>query len=259
MKKQELRTQQLLKIISQNGIIKITDLAESLNVSEMTIRRDVTSLQKNGLVSLFHGAAVLNPDSSAIKNGDKYYVSKQNEVDREVKMRIAQKAVSLIEPKDNIILDVGSTAYYMARALPHDIPLTVICYSVNTLIELYERENCDIIFAGGYFHRNALMFESNEGIDLLKKHRANKGFIGATGINDKMGITSSNSYETDIKRAAMKSSFSKILIVDSSKFGKVTTSYFADIDEFDILITDDGIQNKYKDLIQEKGLTLYTV
>lgn len=259
MSKSTVRLNSIMQTLKEHGLMKISFLAKQLNVSEMTIRRDLKELELGNVVSVLRGTAVLNFNKFNLNGTDQYFISNQKQQYSDIKIKIAKKAVLMLEPNDNIIIDVGSTAYFFARELPEDIPLTVICYSANVLFELLKKENCKIIFTGGYFHRNTLMCESAEGVNFLKKHRANKGFIGATGINEKLGITCSNNYESDVKQAAIKSSLKKILLADSRKFDRISTTYFADLSEFDILITDKNISLKSKKILERKNVELIMV
>jgi len=256
MKKQKLRVNQILSILNDRQIATTSELATLCSVSDVTIRRDLHAMEQERLVNVVHGAVSLNIETAKLKMSDKYFITQQAEHNRREKLAIGEAAMALIEPNDTIIIDVGTTPYFLARAIPHDFPVTIICYSLNTFIELHDRENCNVIFAGGYFHQNSLICESNEGIDLVRRLRAKKAFMGATGINDKMGVTSSNYNEQRIKQASIASSLERILLVDSSKFGVVKAAYFADIEDFNTIVTDAGVSEEYERLIAEKGVRL---
>ena len=105
------------------------------------------------------------------------------------KARIAQKAVSLLEPNDVVAIDSGSTMEHFSQNLPTDMHLTVLTYSMNTLRQLSERPNCDVICCGGYLYPNTQMFYSSEGISLIKRTCINKAFIAAAGISGKQNVT----------------------------------------------------------------------
>jgi len=103
------------------------------------------------------------------------------------------------------------------------------------------------------------MFESAVGVQLINENRANKAFISAGGISEKLGITTPFRYEVKTKRAAIETSQTKILIVDSSKFGKIEGAYFAELNEFDVIITDRAVESYYADLIRDTGIELHLV
>jgi DeoR family deoxyribose operon repressor len=103
------------------------------------------------------------------------------------------------------------------------------------------------------------MFESAEGVQLINKNRANKAFISAGGISEKLGIMTPFRYEVNTKRAAIETSQTRILMVDSSKFGKIEGAYFAEINEFDVIITDKAVDTYYADLIRASDIELHLV
>jgi len=203
-----------------------------------------------------HGAAVLNPLNRPDTESDTYILDKQEVINREKKMRIGKKAVSLIDPEDIIIIDTGSTTDCLAQALPYDLSISVLCFALNILTAVNKRKNYRINFAGGELYRDTLMFESQEGINLIKRYRANKAFISASGINLKLGVTCSTQYETETKQACINSALENILLVDSSKFGKIKPGYFADIKDFDVIVTDEGIPDEYREYIKDLGIKL---
>jgi len=214
----------------------IQELADNLNVSHMTIRRDLSALADNDAIKLIHGGVVLHDEDQEHK--DRYSISSARINMYEAKKRIARKAVSLIEHDDIIIIDAGSTGELIASYLPEDIPLTVICYALNIATIISNKPNCNLIVTGGYYHQSSMVLESNEGLALLKQNRANKTFITASGVSVNLGVTCSNFFERTTKQAALNSANTRILVADSSKFGMIKTGHFADIADFNIIITD---------------------
>ena len=247
---------EIVRLLSIGGMQRVADLAQRTGVSEVTIRRDLRRLEDEGLVFLAHGAASINPGSDNLRIGDNYFITQQQTVHQREKMAIGKTAATLVEPNDTLVIDSGTTPYCLARVLPANYDLTVICVSLNVFIELHDRSDVRLIFTGGYYHRNSLMCESEEGIAMIKRHRAAKAFLGATGIHEKMGVTSSNPWEQKTKRAIMESSLTNVLLVDSDKFRVVQTSYFADLHEFDIVISDSSIPKRYAGHIANSGAKL---
>jgi hypothetical protein len=105
-----------------------------------------------------------------------------------------------------VIVDSGSTTESLVNAIPDGLPLTLICFSLNILVAAHRNKECRIVFAGGELHENTLMFESPEGAQLIRRSRANKAFLSASGVNDRLGVTCANSYEVETKKAAIASS-----------------------------------------------------
>ncbi len=237
-------------------MVNIRELTKKFDVSEMTIRRDLSLLANENLVDLIPGGAILKRPRD---NESRYLVTNEESVRTIEKLKIGQRAVSLIEPNETIILDIGTTTEYLAKYLREDAPITVLCYTLNTLVEVYKKKNCSIIFAGGYFHPQTMTFESAEGIELIRRTRADKAFVSAAGIHNELGVTTVYPHELQAKKAILSSAKSRILVVDSSKFGQTKSVYFADLSSFQTVITDTGIPEDYARFIRDLGVELLLV
>ncbi len=234
------KTERLEKIIDyakQHKSATILELANMLDVSHMTIRRDIVTLVEKNTIKVIHGGVIYQEDNHAAT----YQMTSARTNMFDAKQRIAKKAVTLIEPDDIIIIDAGSTGELIASFLPEGFPITVVCYALNIATIVASRPNCSLIVTGGYYHESSMILESKEGLDLLKQNRANKAFITASGVSDSLGITCSNFFERATKHAALQTSHKGILVADSSKFGLIKTGHFADIDDFDVVITDSDL------------------
>ncbi len=261
----ERRLTTIIDILKVHNASTIKELAERLEVSEMTIRRDLSLLAEDNIVKLIHGGVIFNKTSidtlnlTAEAEAGNYHLPSEENRKVEEKRKIARKAASLIQPDDVIIIDSGSTTEFIGEYLSPSIPVTIICFSLNILLSVYRKRNCKLIFAGGYFHENTSMFESPEGVELIRRNRATKAFLSARGVSDKLGITSASPYEIDTKKAIMSSSLEKILLVDSSKFDKVSPAHYANLPELTAIITDNGIPESYRNLCKRLGIQLNIV
>lgn len=196
------------------------------------------------------------PEKNTETGAGEYYLPMGEDHCIEEKRRINAFAASLLRPGDVIVLDSGTTAGMLPDMIPDDLPLTVICYSYYIVSRLCDKPNVRLILAGGYYHRNTKVFSSEEGISFMRQLRAHKVFLCASGIHADMGLTCTDQYIGDMKRAAISMSLEKILIADSSKFGRVDPGYFASIEDMDRIITDTGISEEWADLIRDKGVRL---
>ena len=270
----------ILQKMKEDPFVSIAELAEIFSVSQMTIRRDLQYIEKNELggrekrtsggrepsgntAPAFSGTVSASLASYLSGTGDsgqiprREYTYDYEEVHCvEEKKRINAFAVSLLRPGDVIVLDSGTTAGMMPEMIPDDLPLTVICYSYYIVSKLCDKPNIRLILAGGYYHRNTRIFSSEEGIRFMKRLRAQKVFLCASGIHADMGLTCTDQYIGDLKKAAISMSLEKILITDSTKFGKVDPGFFAAIEDMDRIITDSGISEEWTDLIRAKRIQL---
>ena len=253
------RIKHILNLLRAKNAVSIKELTKLLDVSEMTIRRDLSLLSDDNIIELISGGAILRSENGAEMDGENYFISHEETKRTREKVKIAKKAAAMIEPNDTIIIDVGSTTEYIPKFIREDFLVTILCYALNVLVDIYRKKNCRPIFAGGYFHENTLMFESSDGINLIRKIRADKAFISAAGVSDTLGVTCANPYEIETKKTVLQSAKTKILLADSSKFGKVKIAHFADLQEFDIVITDSDISEEYVQIIRKLGIELHVV
>lgn len=247
------RVSQLL--IVRNGI-SVRELSEILEVSEITVRRDLKCLEEQGKVTLINGVAIAPPSSGNTNVLPEYNLEYEYLHFSDQKSRIAKKAAALISPNDVIAIDTGSTCAYLSHCLPNDYHLTVLTYCMNTLLQLSQHHNYDVICAGGYLYPNTRMFYSPEGIRLINRTCVNKAFISASGISGKLNVTCVAPHEMNAKTALMESSQTKILLLDSSKFNRICPTTFAYLSDFDTIITDDGLSVDWKEHIEELGINL---
>lgn len=262
MEKKRQRLSKIVDILRSQDTMTVRELSERLEVSLMTVRRDLDELQAEGIVERSYGKAVLcrNAPHSLYENIENIYslTWASGSMD-EQKSRIAQYAASLIEPGEVIILDNGSTTDRIADHIPYGIDLTVACYNLNILVKLANRDKMNIIFAGGYFHPSDQMFESAENINFLGTIRAHKLFLSASGVHTALGMTCAHDFEVAVKQTVLKSALKKILVAASSKFGTVKTVYFEKMDVLDMIITDTGLSSEWAEIIRGKGIELVMV
>lgn len=249
----EHRMERVLGILKSENVVSVGKLAGDLGVSEMTVRRYLNTLESRGVVTVLHGGAFLNRESYFEIYEKKYLLTREEIKQRHEKETIGRAAAEMISPEDILIIDAGTTTEWLAKYLP-DRPVRVLCYALNILIELQRKEHCLVTFAGGDLHKNTLMFESSEGIDLINRYRARKAFLSAGGVHDVLGVTAANSYETEVKKAVMKSSLEKVLLADSTKFGAVSSGHYADLRDFNTIITDTKISGEYRKVMENLGI-----
>jgi DeoR family deoxyribose operon repressor len=259
MEKQRTRLQLLTDTLKARNGASIKELALMLHVSEMTVRRDLRILDRSGITKTLHGSTIYSAPHTVEDFKDTYSLEQASTSHFNEKDRIGKFAASLIREKDIISIDTGTTTVALAHYLDRSLPITVLCYNSNILDQLLPSRGISLIFAGGYFHQNTLMFESPEGLDLICKTRTTKAFVSAAGIHKTLGLTCQCGYEIASKKALIKSSLENILLADSSKFSGVTAAYFADLKDFGIVITDTGLDDEWADYIRSLGITLYMV
>ena len=253
----------ILEKLSKEGTLTISKFADMLQVSEMTVRRDISALEKEAKVLTFYGGVSLNPDysvdSRVVQNGENdYCVERESLCQSAEKNRIANKAASLIEPSDVLFIDMGSTCQLILDYIDDGPKHIVYTYSLDVFNKCRSKENIRTVLCGGYFYENTRMFEGPEGILTLENANYNKAFFGTMGITQN-GVSVVHSYEVMTRKASLKTDSQKILLADSTKMGKEWRVTYGEISDFDIIITDDKISTEHAKMIEGFGVELIVV
>ena len=256
MSKKDDRREKIISIIKKSNGSSVKELAKFLDVSDMTIRRDIKVLEEKNIIESFHGAIVYNSKKDNPIQDKEYSLGANSMIMDREKYLIGKKASSMIKEDDIVIIDIGTTTEKLSQAITNDIKFTALVFSSNNLINLLFKDNIELIIGGGNLHRDSGMIESSSNIEMIKNIRASKLFLSAAGIHPKLGLTCENSYELKSKKIIIKNSLEVILLADSSKFNQVKSTHFAELDDIDKIITDDKINDEWKEIIENKGIEL---
>lgn len=225
-----------------------------MRVSEMTIRRDLDALEQQGVINRTHGGAVLMDPNTNVRYP--YILREQITKNTREKNAIGIKAASLVRPHETIFLDSGTTTPFIAKNLNPELPITVVCYTFTNALEFYPRNNANLILLGGLFHRDSNIFHSIDNYGLIRNTRADKAFISTGGFDPEMGLTTFFDYEAAIKREMIRSARHIILVTDSTKFGNISVTHFAELDVIETIITDNGLPDEYRKILTDRGIEL---
>lgn len=245
----EERQSIILELLIQHNSILITDLATHLNVSSVTIRKDLTDLEREKKLYRNHGKAILiDPyiDNRNVSEKEKLYV--------EEKRLIGMKAASLITPKDSILIASGTTMHALARSIVPVDELTVITASMEVSNILASEKNIYIIQLGGILRHSSLSVVGKYAENILADFSCSKLFIGVDGIDLDFGITTTNMMEASLNRVMMQTAQKTIVLADSSKFGRRGFSKIADMEDVDHIITDSHIPPSTALRLEEMGI-----
>ncbi|WP_392560837.1 DNA-binding transcriptional repressor DeoR [Orbus sturtevantii] len=251
MSKRQERVKQLIELSNKYDNLHIKDAAKSLNVSEMTIRRDLSNVASYPLY-LLGGYIVYNKEYHSISQ---YFMSEQQQRNVSEKKYIAHLAASLVQNNEMIFFDCGTTIPYIIEYIPEHIYFTGLCYSLNVFLALQKRGNCKIILCGGIFESDNAIFTSINELSPLDIICPSKSFISAAGISLK-GVTCFNLPEVIWKTKAIGRANTNVLVADSSKFDGLKSACFAQLSDFDIIISD-HISDKYLAYCKKSNITIY--
>ena len=244
----------ILNALMQHNSILVTELAEQLNVSSVTIRKDLTELERAKKLYRNHGKAILIDPYIDNRN-----VSDKEKLCVEEKRAIGAKAASLITPKDSILIASGTTMDALARNIVTTDKLTVITASLEVATILSKDRNVDIIQLGGMLRHSSLSVVGKYAESALADFSCSKLYIGVDGIDLDFGITTTDMMEAMLNRVMMQTAQKTIVLADSSKFGRRGFSKISDMEEVDHIITDSKIPAATARRIEEMGIELTIV
>lgn len=227
------RLNRLSTALAEQGVIRLRDAAALLDVSEMTVRRDIAA---NAGQFAYFGGRILRASDFNANTG--YVIDREQDKFSAAKAQACAKAAELIDERDTIFIDCGTTMPFLANLIPSSLDITVVCYSLNIAQIVARKTNARLILLGGAYHPSSATFTSQEGLDALGKIGINKAFISAGGVERTRGVSCWNFHEAPIKQQAMSRAVERHLVVDSSKFGKVMAAFFAQIEDFDSIISE---------------------
>jgi DeoR/GlpR family transcriptional regulator of sugar metabolism len=239
------RHQKIFEVVNERGSIRVTELSQMFQVTEETIRRDLDKLENDRKLFRSHGGAVSKENSQPEIHHSEREVTNVYE-----KIAIASEAIKYIEPKDRIILDASTTAYYMAKSLP-DLPLTVVTNSISVAMELAVKEKIQVISTGGHLLSNSLSYVGPLAERSLETYHVNKAFLSCKGIHLKNGISESTESQGIVKKKMIDIADTVFMLVDYSKFGIQAFAKVADLREMDMIITDPKTEKRYIDELRE--------
>lgn len=238
--KQEARYQAILNVLHKTGSVSVDALSEQLNVTVVTIRRDLDALERKGLLHRTHGGAVpIQPLFYEPFRRDRSFVM-QVERQADEKRRIGYAAAALIEPDETIAVTPGTTADAVVRALPLNHNLTVVTNTANVAMELSKRKDIKVFVTGGTLHGEWFSLVGPHAIRGLDNMLIHTLFIGADGLDPDWGATSFDQDEGELCRTMAEHARRLIAVVDHTKLGKVANWRICQVRSLHTIVTDTG-------------------
>jgi DeoR/GlpR family transcriptional regulator of sugar metabolism len=229
----EARRAFILGEIETRGSVSVADLAERLTVSEMTIRRDLADLRKEGLVRRVHGGAV-----SARGRGFEPPLLLRSQDNGEAKERIGAAAAELVADGDSLALDIGTTTLEVARNLLGRHNLTIITPSLHIANLLFNQVDNRVILPGGILRPGEGSLVGDLVQRAFQQLFVDRLFLAVGGIDAEAGLTEYNWEDALVKQAMIRSAKEVILVTDASKFSRVAFAAVAPLKAIHILVTD---------------------
>jgi DeoR family transcriptional regulator, fructose operon transcriptional repressor len=247
----EERQQAIARLVTQRGRMSVNQLAREYDVTTETVRRDLSTLERMGLVRRVHGGVVPSSSLSLIEAG----LRERDQVNTERKERIARAALELLPPPGGtILLDAGTTTSRLASLLPPDHSLTVVTHGVPIAARLAGQRQIDLRLLPGRVRRTTQAAVGADTVDVLSHLRVDVAFLGTNGVTSEHGLTTPDPEEAAVKRALIASGRRVVALADASKFGVETAIRFAAPGEIDVLVTDSDVSSTDRRALTKAGI-----
>ncbi len=241
----------LQQYINVKGTATIQELLDVFHISKATLNRDLTDLENDGQIHKVHGGVVSNVSSGLFE----LPITKKEIYNRQYKEWIAKKACSLIHSNQSIILDSGSTIYYLAKELVkrQDLEnLTVITADLKVAYTLADQDQIALFVLGGMKHEASYDLYGSNIVSLLDSINADVYFMATSAFDEKIGVTHTNMDDVNTKKAMMRNSKRVVLCTDSSKHGLVKRWSICDMNKIDTVISDINLEENAVQTLKEQ-------
>lgn len=245
----ESRRDRLRELVQANGFAALGELADSLEVSESTIRRDLEQLEQDGVARRTHGGVFWTGATSTMQvfrtRRDDHWPAKQ---------AIGIAAAELVEDHDTILLDGGSTTYELARQLVGR-PLQVVTNSLPVAHLLSSSDSIDLVMIGGCVRGRTAVAIGPMAETMLRSINVGKAFLSVAGVTQR-GYFNSDMMLVESEKAMLAAADQTLVVADGSKFGKVSLSRLCGLNEVQTVISDRGIESEWKQRLESAGVEL---
>lgn len=252
----EQRIQRIIKDLEKTGTVTVQELKEEFQVSDMTIRRDLKTLEQRDLVERIYGGAILSKRSRT--RIEPPIIERMSSMADE-KKRIAERAAKDIRDSETIFLGSGTTTLYVARELIIRDDITVVTNSVPILYELANNSRMNLINVGGFLRRSELSLIGAFTEAVLGDIRVTKVIMGMRGIHPIFGFTCEHPQELMTDRRIFTISDNVIIVADHTKIGQVATNKVAPITSAKSIITSAQADMEIVEKIKELGVDVVVV
>ena len=246
----ERRNEILAKLLVEGKVI-VSDLSRAYNVTEETIRRDLEKLENDGLAKKTYGGAVRN---ESLNVDVPYNVRKQANVLG--KQHIASIIASMVDDGDYLVLGASTTALSVVKSIMHKRKITLITNSIEILLELANKTDWNILSTGGVLKEGGLSLVGYQAERMIGSFHVDLAVCSCKGLDMEMGITDSNERDAEIKKAFFKAAKRKVLAADSTKFEKISFVQIANLQDVDVVVTDERPSEAWIQHLSGSGVEL---
>ena len=244
----EERRNNIVDLLQKDGRVKVSELSKLFNISEVSVRNDLTDMEKQGYLERVHGGAIIT-----YRQYFNMPLMERAVTNKEEKKKIAEMAASLISDGDTVIISTGTTNMYVVRELQQLRSITVITNSIPIALEA-GMNNMQVILLGGIFNAHNQFVYGDDSISQLRKYKADKLILSIDGVCAEEGITTYNNVEAELNRKMILRSNMTIVVADYTKIGRVGFSNVSNLENIDMIITNNDADESTISAIREKGI-----
>lgn len=248
------RRSYILNLLEKDGQVNVNSLSRQFDVSEVTIRKDLRYFERKNMLVRSRGGAFRQ---SVMGNDLSVYERRKQHTDLKKKIGIA--AANLIENKDTVLLDSGTTIMELVNNIPKQSEINIITNAIDIAYRLADLPKAKVIVPGGVLRRNSLSLVGEHAAGILRDFYCDKCFIGADGIDPERGLLTYNVEEAHLMRINIKNARKVIALIDSSKFNLKGIMTIATLDDIDMVITDSGISDDKRRQLNARKVELLVV
>lgn len=245
------RLEQIIKLVSEYEKIDVNTLSEKLNVSKVTIRKDLDKLESKGLLHREHGYAVLN-------SGDDLNV--RLSINYEIKRKIVQEAVKLVSDNETIMIESGSTCALLAEEIckqKRNVTIVTNSFFIANFVRAYD--SCRIIVLGGEFQKDSQVTVGPLLKEMIQTFHVRQAFVGTDGYDKEMGFTGKDLMRSEVVQYISAASDKVIVLTDSSKFDKRGTVRRFALSQVYEVITDEKLSKQNIATLEDAGIMVKVV
>ncbi|RIJ76957.1 DeoR/GlpR transcriptional regulator [Nakamurella silvestris] len=244
------RRQQILEAARTAGRVDVLSLAADLEVTAETIRRDLTALERLGVLRRVHGGAM-----PIDRFGFEPDITERESVEAGAKDRIARAALDELPEGGSVILDAGTTTIRLAALLPSEKKLTVVTHALPVATVVSTMPNISLHLLGGAVRGTTLAAVGDWTTRCLQDVTVDVAFLGTNGIAD-TGLSTPDLAEAAVKRALVGAARRTVLLADHTKFGRREFARVVGLEEIDTVITDTDLDDEMYESIEACGPTV---
>jgi DeoR family transcriptional regulator, aga operon transcriptional repressor len=248
------RHQLIINKLKKEGSVKVVDLCNELNVSSVTIRKDLKLLEDKALLFRTHGGGTISNPYTVDRP-----VNEKAKIHSGEKSGIGEIAAKLVEPNDCILIASGTTVLSLARNIQPIGQLTVITAALNVAIELVNHPGIEVIQLPGIIRKTSSSVTGVYAEKMLEDFSVSKLFLGVDGIDIEFGLTTTNMMEAQLNKKMIAASQKTIVLADSSKFGKRGFGRICGLEDIEHVITDGNVSEHMVDTLKGMGIEVTIV